>query len=46
MVCWLVLIAAGCAPQPDVTATDADNDGHIELRSGQLFDIVLADDYD
>jgi hypothetical protein len=44
--CWLVLAAAGCAPQPDVVATDHDNGRHIQLRSGQLFDVVLADDYD
>jgi hypothetical protein len=42
----LLLVIAACAPQPDVTATDHDNGGHIQLRSGQLFDIVLADDYD
>ncbi|MGV0779181.1 hypothetical protein [Mycolicibacterium sp. XJ775] len=46
VVCWVVLIAGGCAPQPDVTATDDDNGGHVQLRTGQLFDIVLADDYD
>lgn len=40
------LLAAGCAPVPDVIATDSDNGGHIQLRVGQLFDIVLADDYD
>ncbi len=45
----LVLAGAdggGCAPQPDVIATDDDNGGHVQVRSGQLFDIVLADDYD
>lgn len=42
----LLLASAGCAPQPDVTATDHDNGGHILLRTGQLFDVVLADDYD
>lgn len=46
VLCCLVIMAAGCAPQPDVTATDDDNGGHVQLRSGQLFDIVLADDYD
>lgn len=46
VLCCLVLMAAGCAPQPDVIATDDDNGGHIQLRAGQLFDIVLADDYD
>lgn len=48
-LCWLVLVAGllgGCAPQPDVTATDNDNGGHVQIGSGQLFDIVLADDYD
>lgn len=44
--CWLVLAVAGCAPQPDVVATDNDNGRHIQLRNGQLVDIVLADDYD
>ena len=44
--CWLVLAMAGCAPQPDMVATDNDNGRHIQLRSGQVFDIVLADDYD
>jgi hypothetical protein len=44
--CLLLLALAACAPQPDVTATDHDNGGHIQLRSGQLFDIVVADDYD
>ncbi len=46
MVTWAPLLAAGCAPVPDVIATDNDNGGHIELRVGQLFDIVLADDHD
>lgn len=48
-LCWLALmvgIVGGCAPQPDMTATDNDNNGHVQIRSGQLFDIVLADDYD
>jgi hypothetical protein len=44
--CWLLLAVPGCAPQPDVVATDNDNGRHIQLRSGQLFDILLADDYD
>lgn len=30
----------------DVTATLADNGGHIQLRVGQVFDIVLDNDYD
>jgi predicted secreted protein len=29
-----------------MVATDNDNGRHIQLRSGQVFDIVLADDYD
>jgi hypothetical protein len=37
-------LVAGCAPQPDVTAEDSDNGRQIQLHSGQLFDIVLADD--
>lgn len=40
------LLAAGCAPVPDVIATDNDNGGHVQLRTGQLFDVVLADDHD
>jgi hypothetical protein len=44
--CWLLLAVPGCAPQPDVVATDHDNGRHFQLRSGQLFDVVLADDYD
>ena len=36
---------AGCTPQPDVTAKDSDNGRQIQLKPGQLFDIVLADDY-
>jgi hypothetical protein len=44
--CWLLLAVPGCAPQPDVVATDNDNGRHIRLRSGELFDILLADDYD
>lgn len=43
---WLVLVVGGCAPQPDVMATDDDNGGQVRVVSGQLFDIVLADDYD
>jgi hypothetical protein len=46
VICFLLLVIAACAPQPDVSATDRDKGGHIQLRSGQLFDIVLADDYD
>ncbi len=46
MLSWAALLVAGCAPVPDVIATDNDNAGHIQLRTGQLFDIVLADDYD
>jgi predicted secreted protein len=43
---WFAILVVGCASQPDVIATDEDNGGHVEVRSGQLFDIVLADDYD
>ncbi|MFV8142226.1 hypothetical protein ACNQR7_32065 [Mycolicibacterium senegalense] len=46
VLCWLVLVVGGCAPQPDVVATDDDNGGHVQVRSGQLFDVVLADDYE
>lgn len=43
MVCLLLVV--GCTPRPDVTASDSDNGGHIQVRSGQILDIVLADDY-
>lgn len=43
---WLMVLVVGCAPQPDVIATDDDNGGHVRVRGGQMFDIVLADDYD
>ncbi|ORX18557.1 hypothetical protein AWC31_14775 [Mycolicibacterium wolinskyi] len=47
VLCWLVLAIGGCgAAQPDVIATDKDNGGRVQVRSGQLLDIVLADDYD
>jgi hypothetical protein len=28
-----------------VTANDSDNGGHVQIDRGQIFDIVLADDY-
>lgn len=31
---------------PDVIAPDTDSGGHLDLRVGQLFDIILADDYE
>lgn len=40
------LVAAGCAPVPDVIVTDNDRGGRVHLRTGQLVNIVLADDYD
>ena len=40
-----LLLVAGCSLEPDVTATDSDNNHHIQLKSGDVFDIVLADDY-
>lgn len=46
LLCWLALMTGGCAPQPDVMATDNDNGGQVHVLTGQLFDIVLADDYD
>ncbi len=46
LLCWLALMTAGCAPQPDVMARDDDNGGQVHVLTGQLFDIVLADDYD
>ena len=44
-ICAVPLVG-GCAPVPDVIATDNDNGGQVPLRTGDLFDIVLADDYD
>lgn len=41
-----LLLVAGCSPKADVTVHDSDNGRHIELTGGQLFDIVLADDYE
>jgi hypothetical protein len=50
----LLLLAAGCGSESaryfftggaDVTANDSDNGRHIQLNSGQILDIVLADDY-
>jgi predicted secreted protein len=40
-----LLLVAGCSAEPDVTATDSDNNHNIQLKSGDVFDIVLADDY-
>jgi hypothetical protein len=44
-VCLLLLVT-GCRSEADVTANDSDNGRHIQLNSGQTFDIVLADDYE
>jgi hypothetical protein len=53
-VCLLLLVA-GCRSgsvksfftgMPDVTANDSDNGRRIQINSGQIFDIVLADDYE
>jgi predicted secreted protein len=53
-VCLLLLVA-GCGSESlknfftgaaDVTANDSDNGRHIQLNKGQIFDIVLADDYE
>ena len=44
-ICAAPLVGA-CAPVPDVIATDNDNGGQVPLRTGDLLDIVLADDYD
>lgn len=46
VVSCAALVVAGCAPVPDAIATDNDNGGQVQLRTGQLFDIVLADDHD
>ncbi len=40
-----LLLVAGCSPEPDVTATESDNNHHVQLKRGDVFDIVLADDY-
>jgi hypothetical protein len=37
-------LLSGCAPQPDVTATASDKGRSVAV--GELFDIVLPDDYD
>lgn len=41
-----LVLVAGCAPQPDVTATASDNGHSVAVDAGDLFDIVLPDDYD
>lgn len=41
-----LMLLAGCAPTPDVTATDADNGGHVEIAVGDVLDVLLADDYE
>lgn len=58
LVVVVLILCAGCAsraepaahrfqsPGADVTATDSDNAGHVQLRVGQILDIVLADDYE
>ena len=40
-----LLLVAGCSAEPDVTATESDNNHHVQLKHGDVFDIVLADDY-
>ncbi|CAM3409838.1 protease inhibitor I42 family protein [Mycobacterium intermedium] len=44
-MCCLLLVA-GCSSARYVTVNDSDNGRHIELKSGQTLDIVLADDYE
>ncbi|WP_139272929.1 protease inhibitor I42 family protein [Mycobacterium paraffinicum] len=39
-----LLLVAGCS-EPDVSAHDSDNGGHVTIHTGDIFDIVLADDY-
>ncbi len=41
-----LVLLAGCTPTPDVTITDADNGGHVEINVGDVVDILLADDYE
>lgn len=40
-----LLLAVGCSSGADVTAGDSDNGGHIELDTGDTFDIVIGDNY-
>ena len=40
-----LLLVAGCSPQPDVTATESDNNHRVQLKGGDVFDIVVAHDY-
>ncbi|MBV8347328.1 MAG: hypothetical protein JOZ49_07295, partial [Mycolicibacterium sp.] len=50
----LLMVVAGCwsnlrselLGSADVTANDSDNGRHVQLSSGQVLDIVLADDYE
>lgn len=54
----VLVVSAGCAsqaepaarhfqsPGADVTVTDSDNAGRVQLRVGQVLDIVLSDDYE
>jgi predicted secreted protein len=48
LVCLLfvcLLLVAECSTSPDVEAHDSDNGGHVTIHKGDIFDIVLADDY-
>ncbi|WAJ45359.1 protease inhibitor I42 family protein [Mycobacterium sp. Aquia_216] len=40
-----LLLAVGCSADPDATAHDSDNGGHVTIDEGDIFDIDLADDY-
>jgi hypothetical protein len=46
MVSWVALLVACCAPVPVSLQRINDNGGQFQLRTGELFDIVLADGYD
>ncbi|CQD02986.1 hypothetical protein BN1232_00299 [Mycobacterium lentiflavum] len=39
-----LLLVTGCS-SPDVAAHDSDNGGHVTIHKGDIFDIVLTDDY-
>ncbi|MEM6109986.1 protease inhibitor I42 family protein [Mycobacterium sp. 050272] len=44
MLLACLVLVAGCS-SPDAAAHDSDNGGHVTIRKGDIFDIVLTDDY-
>jgi predicted secreted protein len=40
-----LVLVGGCTSKANVTANDSDNGRHIQINSGQILDIGLADDY-